>query len=198
MQARAIFEAVAAVEKETGTTVEPEVMIPLISVKKEFEVLRELIDKVAESVRKSEGVAINYLVGTMIELPRACLRAEEIAEGAEFFSFGTNDLTQTCFGLSRDDAGNFLGAYEQSGLIEQDPFISLDPEGVGELMLIGAERGRRSRPDIKLGICGEHGGDPASIAFCQTVPLDYVSCSPYRVPIARLAAAQAALARKNA
>ena len=198
MQARAIFEAVAAVEKETGDTVKPEVMIPLISVKKEFDVLRELIDKVAESVRKSEGVAIDYIVGTMIELPRACLRAAEIAEGAEFFSFGTNDLTQTCYGLSRDDAGNFLGAYEQQGLIDQDPFISLDTEGVGELMLIGAERGRKTRPDIKLGICGEHGGDPASIAFCQTVPLDYVSCSPYRVPIARLAAAQAALARKNA
>ncbi|WP_340117539.1 pyruvate, phosphate dikinase [Pelagibius sp. 7325] len=198
MQARAIFEAVAAVEKESGKTVKPEVMIPLISVKKEFEVLRELIDKVAEAVRKEEGVAIDYIVGTMIELPRACLRAAEIAEGAEFFSFGTNDLTQTCFGLSRDDAGNFLGAYEQRGLIAQDPFISLDTEGVGELMLIGAERGRSTRPDIKLGICGEHGGDPASIAFCQTVPLDYVSCSPYRVPIARLAAAQAALARKNA
>ena len=198
MQARAIFEAVAAVAKETGETVVPEVMIPLISVKKEFEVLRELVDKVAESVRKSEGVAIDYLVGTMIELPRACLRAAEIAEGAEFFSFGTNDLTQTAFGLSRDDAGNFLGAYEQRGLIEQDPFISLDIDGVGELMLIGAERGRSTRPDIKLGICGEHGGDPASIAFCQTLPLDYVSCSPYRVPIARLAAAQAALARKNA
>jgi len=198
MQARAIFEAVAAVEKETGKTVKPEVMIPLVSVKKEFEVLRELIDKVAQSVRKSEGVAIDYIVGTMIELPRACLRAAEIAEGAEFFSFGTNDLTQTCFGLSRDDAGNFLGAYEQRGLLDQDPFISLDAEGVGELMMIGAERGRSTRPDIKLGICGEHGGDPASIAFCQTVPLDYVSCSPYRVPIARLAAAQAALARKNA
>ncbi len=198
MQARAIFEAVAAVEKETGSTVEPEVMIPLISVKKEFEVLRELIDRVAAEVRKAEGVEINYLVGTMIELPRACLRASEIAEGAEFFSFGTNDLTQTAYGLSRDDAGNFLGAYENQGLIEQDPFISLDAEGVGELMLIGAERGRKTRPDIKLGICGEHGGDPASIAFCQTVPLDYVSCSPYRVPIARLAAAQAALARKNA
>jgi len=198
MQARAIFEAVAAVEKETGDTVKPEVMIPLISVKKEFDVLRELIDTVAESVRKEQGVAIDYIVGTMIELPRACLRAAEIAEGAEFFSFGTNDLTQTCFGLSRDDAGNFLGAYEQRGLIAQDPFISLDVEGVGELMMIGAERGRSTRPDIKLGICGEHGGDPASIAFCQTVPLDYVSCSPYRVPIARLAAAQAALARKNA
>ncbi|MGF1628748.1 MAG: pyruvate, phosphate dikinase [Kiloniellaceae bacterium] len=198
MQARAIFEAVAAVAKETGETVVPEVMIPLISVKKEFEVLRELVDRVAEAVRKSEGIAVDYLVGTMIELPRACLRAAEIAEGAEFFSFGTNDLTQTAFGLSRDDAGNFLGAYEQRGLIEQDPFISLDVDGVGELMLIGAERGRTTRPDIKLGICGEHGGDPASIAFCQTVPLDYVSCSPYRVPIARLAAAQAALARKNA
>jgi pyruvate,orthophosphate dikinase len=198
MQARAIFEAVAAVQKETGETVKPEVMIPLISVKKEFEVLRELIDTVAEEVRKSEGVAIDYIVGTMIELPRACLRAAEIAEGAEFFSFGTNDLTQTCFGLSRDDAGNFLGAYEQRGLLAQDPFISLDAEGVGELMMIGAERGRSTRPDIKLGICGEHGGDPASIAFCQTLPLDYVSCSPYRVPIARLAAAQAALARKNA
>ena len=198
MQARAIFQAVAAVEKETGDTVVPEVMIPLISVKKEFEVLRELVDKVATAVRKEEGIEINYLVGTMIELPRACLRAAEIAEGAEFFSFGTNDLTQTTFGLSRDDAGNFLGAYEQRGLIDQDPFISLDPDGVGELMLIGAERGRSTRPDIKLGICGEHGGDPASIAFCQTVPLDYVSCSPYRVPIARLAAAQAALGRKNA
>ncbi|WP_193370178.1 pyruvate, phosphate dikinase [Pelagibius marinus] len=198
MQARAIFEAVATVEKETGKTVKPEVMIPLISVKKEFEVLRELVDKVAEEVRKEQGVEIDYIVGTMIELPRACLRAAEIAEGAEFFSFGTNDLTQTAFGLSRDDAGNFLGAYEQRGIIDQDPFISLDPEGVGELMLIGAERGRSTRPDIKLGICGEHGGDPASIAFCQTVPLDYVSCSPYRVPIARLAAAQAALARKNA
>ncbi len=198
MQARAIFEAVAAVEKETGTTVEPEVMIPLISIEQEFTVLRALIDKVAEAVRQAEGVEIKYLVGTMIELPRACLRAAEIAEGAEFFSFGTNDLTQTAFGLSRDDAGNFLGAYEHRGLIKQDPFISLDPEGVGELMMIGAERGRKTRPDIKLGICGEHGGDPASIDFCQTVPLDYVSCSPYRVPIARLAAAQAALARKNA
>src|SRR5690606_29519254 len=198
MQARAIFEAVAAVQKETGQSVKPEVMIPLISVKKEFEVLRELIDKVAEEVRKKEGVTIDYIVGTMIELPRACLRAAEIAEGAEFFSFGTNDLTQTCFGLSRDDAGNFLGTYEQRGLISQDPFISLDAEGVGELMKIGAERGRSTRPDIKLGICGEHGGDPASIASCQPVPLDYVSCPPYPVPIARLAAAQAALARKNA
>ena len=193
MQARAIFEAVAAVAKETGKTVVPEVMIPLVSIEQEFTVLRKLVDKVAEAVRNAEGVEIGYLVGTMIELPRACLRAGQIAEGAEFFSFGTNDLTQTAYGLSRDDAGNFLGAYEQRELIEQDPFISLDPEGVGELMLIAAERGRKTRPDIKLGICGEHGGDPASIAFCQTVPLAYVSCSPYRVPIARLAAAQAAL-----
>ncbi|HIC80518.1 MAG TPA: pyruvate, phosphate dikinase, partial [Kiloniellaceae bacterium] len=187
MQARAIFEAVAAVAKETGKTVVPEVMIPLVSTEQEFTVLRKLVDKVAEAVRNAEGVEIGYLVGTMIELPRACLRAGQIAEGAEFFSFGTNDLTQTAYGLSRDDAGNFLGAYEQRELIEQDPFISLDPEGVGELMLIAAERGRKTRPDIKLGICGEHGGDPASIAFCQTVPLAYVSCSPYRVPIARLA-----------
>ena len=198
MQARAIFEAVATVEKETGKTVVPEVMIPLVSIDQEFTVLRALVDKVAEAVRKAQSVEIRYLVGTMIELPRACLRAAQIAEGAEFFSFGTNDLTQTAFGLSRDDAGHFLGAYEQRGLIEQDPFISLDREGVGELMSMGAERGRQTRPDIKLGICGEHGGDPASIEFCQTVPLDYVSCSPYRVPIARLAAAQAALARKNA
>ncbi|WP_299615766.1 pyruvate, phosphate dikinase [Pelagibius sp.] len=198
MQARAIFEAVAAVEKETGKTVVPEVMIPLVSVEQEFTAMRRLVDEVAAKVREAEGVEIQYLVGTMIELPRACLRAAQIAEEAEFFSFGTNDLTQTAFGLSRDDAGSFLGAYEQGGVIEQDPFISLDTEGVGELMRMGADRGRQTRPDIKLGICGEHGGDPASIAFCQTVPLDYVSCSPYRVPIARLAAAQAALNRKNA
>ena len=198
MQARAIFEAVAAVEKETGKTVVPEVMIPLVSVAQEFTAMRRLVDEVAAKVRAAEGVEIQYLVGTMIELPRACLRAAQIAEEAEFFSFGTNDLTQTAFGLSRDDAGSFLGAYEQGGVIEQDPFISLDTEGVGELMRMGADRGRQTRPDIKLGICGEHGGDPASIAFCQTVPLDYVSCSPYRVPIARLAAAQAALNRKNA
>ena len=198
MQARAIFEAVAAVEKETGKTVVPEVMIPLVSVEQEFTAMRRLVDEVAAKVRAAEGVEIQYLVGTMIELPRACLRAAQIAEEAEFFSFGTNDLTQTAFGLSRDDAGSFLGAYEQGGVIEQDPFISLDTEGVGELMRMGADRGRQTRPDIKLGICGEHGGDPASIAFCQTVPLDYVSCSPYRVPIARLAAAQAALNRKNA
>jgi pyruvate,orthophosphate dikinase len=142
------------------------------------------------------GVQLRYLVGTMIELPRAALRAGEIAEQAEFFSFGTNDLTQTTFGLSRDDSANFLGIYEQRGILKQDPFISLDVAGVGELVRIGAERGRAERPGLKLGICGEHGGDPASIRFCQSVGLDYVSCSPYRVPTARLAAAQAALAEK--
>ncbi len=193
MQARAIFEAAATVAKEQGNTVEPEVMIPLVGMKKEIELMKALVDRVAKEVMEAKGIEIKYLVGTMIELPRAALRAKEIAEEAEFFSFGTNDLTQTTFGLSRDDAGNFLGTYEQRGIIEQDPFISLDHDGVGELVSIAAERGKTQRPDIKLGICGEHGGDPASIDFCQKVGLDYVSCSPYRVPIARLAAAQAAL-----
>jgi pyruvate,orthophosphate dikinase len=192
MQARAIFEAAALVAKETGETVEPEIMIPLIAMREELSILKALVDRVAREVMKAEGIEIKYLTGTMIELPRACLRARQIAEEAEFFSFGTNDLTQTTFGLSRDDAGNFLGAYEQRGILKHDPFISLDVDGVGELVMIGAERGRETRPDIKLGICGEHGGDPASIAFCQKVGLSYVSCSPFRVPIARLAAAQAA------
>ncbi|WP_020591748.1 pyruvate, phosphate dikinase [Kiloniella laminariae] len=193
MQARAIFEATARVAKEEGQTVRPEVMIPLVGMKKELEILKALVDRVAKEVMAAEGVEMTYLVGTMIELPRAALRAGDIAEEAEFFSFGTNDLTQTTFGLSRDDAGNFLGAYEQRGIIEQDPFISLDQEGVGELVEIAVERGRKTRGDIKLGICGEHGGDPASIHFCQRTGLDYVSCSPFRVPIARLAAAQAAI-----
>jgi pyruvate,orthophosphate dikinase len=197
MQVRAIFEAAAFVAREDGNKIEPEVMIPLIAVKKEIEIMKALVDRVAREVIDAEGIEIKYLVGTMIELPRAALRAAEIAEEAEFFSFGTNDLTQTTFGLSRDDAGSFLGAYEQQGIIEQDPFISLDIEGVGELVSLAVERGRAQRPDIKLGICGEHGGDPASIAFCQSVGLDYVSCSPYRVPIARLAAAQAALAARR-
>ncbi len=198
MQARAIFEAAAQVDKESGETVEPEIMIPLVAMRKELEILKELVDTVARTVMEAEGVELRYLVGTMIELPRACLRAGEIAETAEFFSFGTNDLTQTTYGLSRDDAGSFIGTYEQRGIIGEDPFITLDAEGVGELVRIGAERGRAARPDLKLGICGEHGGDPDSIRFCHQVGLDYVSCSPYRVPIARLAAAQAALAETGA
>ncbi|TQV81890.1 pyruvate, phosphate dikinase [Denitrobaculum tricleocarpae] len=197
MQVRAIFEAAAHVSKELDKSVEPEVMIPLIAVKREIEILKELVDRVAQEVMDAEKTEIKYLVGTMIELPRAALRASEIAEEAEFFSFGTNDLTQTTYGLSRDDAGSFLGTYEHRGIIEQDPFISLDDEGVGELVSIATERGQAQRPDIKLGICGEHGGDPSSIHFCQKVGLDYVSCSPYRVPIARLAAAQAALTAKR-
>jgi pyruvate, orthophosphate dikinase len=196
MQARAIFEAAAAVIKETGDKVEPEIMVPLIATKKELDILKERIDRIGAEVMKETGVTVPYLVGTMIELPRAVLRAGEIAETAEFFSFGTNDLTQTCFGLSRDDAGSFLGAYQKAGILEHDPFITIDRDGVGELMRIGAERGRKVRKGLKLGICGEHGGDPASIRFCQEIGLDYVSCSPYRVPIARLAAAQAALSRQ--
>ncbi|MCW8834775.1 MAG: pyruvate, phosphate dikinase [Rhodospirillales bacterium] len=188
MQARAIFEAAAEVG---GVT--PEVMIPLVAVKEEFERLKAMIDRVADEVKKDKRAAFDYLVGTMIELPRAALRAGEIAEGAEFFSFGTNDLTQTTYGLSRDDAGRFLQIYQEMGVIERDPFVSLDQDGVGELVKIAVERGRATRPDIKLGICGEHGGDPASVHFFNRAGLDYVSCSPFRVPIARLAAAQAAL-----
>jgi pyruvate,orthophosphate dikinase len=197
MQARAIFEAVVEVERETKATVTPEIMIPLVAMKKELEILKALVDKVAGEVAAETGVEIDYLVGTMIELPRAALRAGEIAEVGEFFSFGTNDLTQTAFGISRDDAGNFLPAYELRGIIAQDPFISLDQDGVGELVSLAAERGRATRGDLKLGICGEHGGDPASIHFCHRIGLDYVSCSPFRVPIARLAAAQAALAAEE-
>ncbi|MCG8359334.1 MAG: pyruvate, phosphate dikinase, partial [Kiloniellales bacterium] len=193
MQARAIFEACALLQKESGLAIEPAIMIPLVAMREELEILKALVDRVAREIMESEGVVLKYLVGTMIELPRACLRAREIAKSAEFFSFGTNDLTQTSYGLSRDDSGNFLGAYEHSGIIERDPFISLDADGVGELVRIGAERGRETRPDLKIGICGEHGGDPLSIEFCQGVGLDYVSCSPFRVPIARLAAAQSAL-----
>jgi len=198
MQARAIFEAAAAVLKEKRGKLVPEIMIPLIATKKEFDVLKAMIDRIAAAVSAETGAKLDYLVGTMIELPRAALRAGDIAEAAEFFSFGTNDLTQTCFGLSRDDAGSFLDAYLKQGLIDHDPFVSVDRDGVGELMKIATERGRRTRRNLKLGICGEHGGDPASVRFCQEVGLDYVSCSPYRVPIARLAAAQAALAKETA
>jgi pyruvate,orthophosphate dikinase len=193
MQVAAIFEAAVAVTKATGDAVEAEIMLPLIATKKEFDILKAMIDRVGREVMEREGVRVPYLVGTMIELPRAALLAGEIAETAEFFSFGTNDLTQTVFGLSRDDAASFVGAYQRLGIFEHDPFVTLDVSGVGELVRIAAERGRAVRPGLKLGICGEHGGDPASIAFCQAAGLDYVSCSPYRVPIARLAAAQAAL-----
>ena len=195
MQARAIFEAQAEIMKE-GKKAFPEVMVPLVSVKKEFEMQKAIIDRIAKEVMAEQGIELPYMVGTMIELPRACLIADQIAEQAEFFSFGTNDLTQTAYGFSRDDAGTFLDIYQRQGVLEQDPFVSIDQEGVGELVQIGVERGRKTRPDIKLGICGEHGGDPASVAFCHRVGLTYVSCSPYRVPIARLAAAQAALADK--
>src|SRR5215472_8790753 len=194
MQAAAIFEAAVAVTKQTGEAVEPEIMVPLVATRKEFDILKAIIDRVGREVMERAGIALRYLVGTMIELPRAALRAGEIAEAAEFFSFGTNDLTQTVFGLSRDDAASFSGVYQRLGIFEHDPFVTLDAEGVGEMVSLAAERGRAARPGLKLGICGEHGGDPASIRFCQAVGLDYVSCSPYRVPIARLAAAQAALA----
>jgi pyruvate,orthophosphate dikinase len=193
MQARAIFEGALAVAKETGKAPVPEIMIPLVGVKKELEVTRAQVDRVAEEVFAAAGRRIEYSVGTMIELPRAAIVADRIAEVADFFSFGTNDLTQTVFGLSRDDAGKFLPAYIEHGIITKDPFVSIDVEGVGEMVRLAAERGRKTKPKLKMGICGEHGGDPASIAFCQAVGLDYVSCSPYRVPVARLAAAQAAL-----
>jgi pyruvate,orthophosphate dikinase len=193
MQARAIFEAATSVQKKTGETVCPEIMVPLIATKREFDILKEMIDGVGAEIAKASGIAVDYMVGTMIELPRAALLAGEIAKTAEFFSYGTNDLTQTTYGLSRDDAASFISAYQKQGIFAHDPFISLDVEGVGELVRIASERGRRTRKNLKLGICGEHGGDPASIQFCREIGLDYVSCSPYRVPIARLAAAQAEL-----
>jgi pyruvate,orthophosphate dikinase len=199
MQARAIFEAAVAAAKRTAKPVTAEVMVPLVAWRSEFDAVRRVIDATAEAVEKETGAKLSYQVGTMIELPRACLCAEEIAsggQGAEFFSFGTNDLTQTCLGLSRDDAAPILTNYTQSGVLETDPFVSIDRSGVGELVEIGAARGRKARKDLKVGICGEHGGDPASVEFCHHAGLDYVSCSPYRVPVARLAAAQAAIAGK--
>jgi pyruvate,orthophosphate dikinase len=197
MQVRAILEAACEIAKSGKAAPVPEIMHPLVGKGEEMKYLRDLTDRVAKAVLEEQGVALEYTVGTMIELPRAALRAGDLAQNAEFFSFGTNDLTQTTFGISRDDAGKFLGAYIDKGIFEKDPFVSLDQDGVGDLIRIAAERGRAVRPDVKLGICGEHGGDPASIAFCEQVGLDYVSCSPYRVPIARLAAAQAALAKKG-
>jgi len=193
MQARAIFEAASIVKKETNQEVLLEIMVPLVATRKELQILKDLIVTTEKSVEKEQGVKLNYMVGTMIELPRAALMADQIAKDAEFFSFGTNDLTQTTFGLSRDDSASFLGHYQKAGILEKDPFAELDQEGVGQLIKIAAEKGKATRPNIKLGICGEHGGNPASIEFCHKTGLDYVSCSPYRVPIARLAAARAAL-----
>ena len=193
MQARAIFEAALIVAGDHGVAPIPEIMIPLVGTKRELDLMKAVVDKAAVAVFAEKGTSVEYLVGTMIELPRACLMAGEIAEVGAFFSFGTNDLTQTTLGVSRDDAGRFLGTYVDKGIYARDPFVSLDVEGVGQLIEMAAARGRATRPDIKMGICGEHGGDPASIAFCGRIGLDYVSASPYRVPIARLAAAQAAL-----
>ena len=193
MQVRAIFEAACEIAEAGRTPPVPEVMHPLVAKGEEMNYLRKLTDRVAEAVMAERGLRITYQVGTMVELPRAALRAGDLAETAEFFSFGTNDLTQTTFGISRDDSGRFLNAYIEKGIFDKDPFVSLDQEGVGDLIRIAVERGRKTRPDIKMGICGEHGGDPASISFCENVGLDYVSCSPYRLPIARLAAAQAAI-----
>ena len=198
MQARAIFEGAVEARRKTGKPVTAEVMVPLVMAKAEFDLTKTRIDAMAAAIERETGVKVPYMVGTMIELPRAALRAGEIAETAEFFSFGTNDLTQTALGISRDDAASFLGPYTTKGILAADPFVTLDQEGVGELVRIAVERGRKTRPDIKLGICGEHGGDPASIHFCEEIGLDYVSCSPYRVPIARLAAAQAALGKRAA
>ncbi|MBP7649235.1 MAG: pyruvate, phosphate dikinase [Phenylobacterium sp.] len=197
MQVRAILEAAIEVVASGKAAPIPEIMHPLVSKGLEMKFLRELTDRVAKQVMAEKGVTIDYRVGTMVELPRAAIRADDLAEHAEFFSFGTNDLTQTTFGISRDDSGRFLGAYIDKGIFEKDPFVSLDQEGVGDLINIAVERGRKTRPDIKLGICGEHGGDPASIEFCEKAGLDYVSCSPFRVPIARLAAAQAAIGERE-
>ncbi len=196
MQARAVFEAQAIVQKE-GIKVRPEVMIPLVGFKKEFDLQLEVVHRVAKEVQAERKVKLNYLVGTMIEVPRGALTADEIAQTvAEFFSFGTNDLTQTGLGMSRDDSGSFLPHYAGLEIVKKNPFATIDVAGVGQLVEMAVTKGRKVRPDLKLGICGEHGGDPASIHFFHTVGLDYVSASPYRVPVARLAAAQAALSGK--
>jgi pyruvate, orthophosphate dikinase len=196
MQAQAIIEAACELSKD-GMKIVPEIMIPLVSHVKELEFVKKHVTTVVESVMEEMGIKLDYLLGTMIELPRAVLTADQIAKEAEFFSFGTNDLTQTTFGFSRDDAGKFLPFYLESGILEDDPFAVLDQDGVGQLVKIGIEKGRSTRPDIKIGICGEHGGEPKSIKFGHNVGLNYVSCSPFRVPIARLAAAHAVLENKK-
>ncbi|MBI4313810.1 MAG: pyruvate, phosphate dikinase, partial [Candidatus Omnitrophica bacterium] len=192
MQARAIFEAAAQVQKE-GIKVRPEIMIPLVGFPKELQLQLEIVNQAAKEVEEETGQKITYTVGTMIEIPRAALVADEIAKDAQFFSFGTNDLTQTALGMSRDDSGSFLPAYLEQEIVKANPFASIDQTGVGKLMELAIAGGRKVRPEIKIGICGEHGGDPASVEFCHRAGLSYVSCSPYRVPVARLAAAQAAL-----
>jgi len=196
MQTRAIIEAACDLAKK-GKKIVPEIMVPLVGLTKELQNQKELIKVTAEEVMKRKGVRVDYLVGTMIELPRAAVIADEIAKEAEFFSFGTNDLTQTTFGFSRDDAGKFITYYTENNILDKDPFQTLDQEGVGQLVKMGVTKGRATRPDLKVGICGEHGGDPASVEFCYKTGLDYVSCSPYRVPIARLAAAHAKLKEKG-
>jgi len=196
MQARAIFEAAADVLKK-GTKVKPEIMIPLVGFPKELELQIEIINRVAAEVARERKIKLGYLVGTMIEVPRAALIADEIAKDAEFFSFGTNDLTQTTLGMSRDDSGSFLPKYQELEIVKKNPFASVDQGGVGKVMQMAVELGRKTRPDIKLGICGEHGGDPDSVKFCDRIGLSYVSCSPFRVPVARLAAAQAALEERK-
>jgi pyruvate,orthophosphate dikinase len=197
MQVRAIIEAACEIAAAGKTAPVAEIMHPLVTKGEEMKFLRELTDRVAQAVIAEKGCRIEYQVGTMVELPRAAIRAGDLAEYAEFFSFGTNDLTQTTFGISRDDSGRFLNAYIEKGIFEKDPFVSIDTDGVGDLVRMGVERGRAARPGMKVGICGEHGGDPASIAFCEEAGLDYVSCSAYRVPIARLAAAQAAIGERE-
>ena len=197
MQCQAIFEALAKCKKKKIKPVIPEIMVPLVSTAAEIQILKKLIQKVADEIQKAHSIKIKYYVGTMIELPRAALRAKDIAKYADFFSFGTNDLTQTTFGISRDDSGKFLNDYVENKIFNKDPFVSIDERGVGELIKIATERGRMQKKSLKLGICGEHGGDPASVEFCEKAKLNYVSCSPYRVPIARLAAAQAYLKKKK-
>ena len=198
MQTRAVMEAAIEVKAEKGYDIVPEIMIPLVGEKKELKFVKDVVVEVAEQVKKEKNSDMQYHIGTMIEIPRAALTADKIAEEAEFFSFGTNDLTQMTFGFSRDDAGKFLDSYYKAKIYESDPFARLDQEGVGQLVKMAVEKGRATRPNLKCGICGEHGGDPSSVEFCNKLGLDYVSCSPFRVPIARLAAAQAAIAQKNA